>query len=210
VHRFAVASWSSSIYDEELAWLKDLYISRGYPPATVIQWIKGSKDIAFKNRLDWVTNLSTVGESERIWPLKSVMNPVWQKLHLGMVSESMRSEILTLCEEERDAWVVHCRETDMLENSGVDLPFANGVWKWFGRLVASSKRPMNFGDKENKHNRSLLGILGRHSKLALAGRSVDQREEDELLTNLQRYTLEDYGFTVTRQSRDDPFLHREV
>jgi len=69
---------------------------------------------------------------------------------------------------------------------------------------------MNFGDKENKHNRSLLSISGRHSKLALGGRSVDQREEDELLTNLPRYTLEDYGFTVTRSSRADPFLHREV
>ena len=136
-------------------------------------------------------------------------NPVWQKLNLGMVSESMRSEALVLCEEERDAWVTRCRETDMLENSGVDLPFANDIWNWFGRLVASQKHPMNFGDKENKHNRALLHISGRHSKLALAGRSVDQREEDELLT-IVPYTLEDYGFTVTRQSRADPFLHREV
>src|SRR5882757_829182 len=80
VHRFAVASWSLHIYNEELAWLKDLYISRGYPPATVIQWIKGSKEVAYKNRLDWVISHSTVSESERIWPLKSVMNPVWQKL----------------------------------------------------------------------------------------------------------------------------------
>src|SRR5882757_4246286 len=80
--------------------------------------IKGSKDIAYKNQLDWVTSHSNISESERIWPLKAVMNPVWQKLHLGMVSESMCSEILTLCEEERDAWVVHCQETGMLENSG--------------------------------------------------------------------------------------------
>jgi len=210
VHRFAVASWSLHIYDEELAWLKDLYISRGYLPATVIQWIKGSKEVAYKNRLDWVINHSTVSESERIWPLKSVMNPVWQKLHLGMVSESMRSVADTLCEEERDTWVAHCRETGLLESLGVDLPFAGSIWKWFGRFVASQKRPLNFGDKENKHNRALLNISGRHSKLALAGRSVDQREEDELLTNLPRYTLEDYGFTVTRSSRADPFLHREV
>jgi len=210
VHRFAVASWSTHIYNEELVWLKDLYISRGYPPATVIQWIKGSKDIALKNRLDWVTSHSTVSESERIWPLKSVMNPVWQKLNLGMVSESMRSVADTICEEERDTWVARCRETGMLDSQNVDLPFADSIWKWFGRFVASQKRPMNFGDKENKHNRSLLRISGRHSKLALGGRSVDQREEDELLTNLPRYTLEDYGFTVTRSSRADPFLHREV
>jgi len=138
------------------------------------------------------------------------MNPVWQKLNLGMVSEAMRSVADTICEEERDAWISRCRETGDIELSNIDLPFADSIQNWFGRFVASQKRPMNFGDKENKHNRSILHILGRHSKLALAGRSVDQREEDELLTNVPRYTLEDYGFTVTRQSRDDPFLHREV
>ena len=49
VHRFAVTSWSTHIYNKELMWLKDLYISCGYPPATVIQWIKGSKEVVFKN-----------------------------------------------------------------------------------------------------------------------------------------------------------------
>jgi len=49
VYRFAVASWSTAIYAEELDWLKDLYISHRYPPATVIQWIKGSKENAYKN-----------------------------------------------------------------------------------------------------------------------------------------------------------------
>ena len=209
VHRFAVASWSSHIYNEELSWLKDLYISRGYPPVTVMQWIKGSKENVYKNRLDWVTSKNDTGESERIWPLKSVMNPVWQKLNLGMVSESMRKAAGLIFEEERAAFAVVRREAG-LDGDGGDGPFALSIWNWFGWLVASQKRPLNFGDKENKHNRALLCILGRHSKLALAGRSVDQREEDELMTNLHKYTLEDYGFTVTRRSRDDPFLVREV
>ena len=158
VHRFAVASWSSSIYEEELIWLKDLYISRGYPPATVIQWTKGSKEDAYKNRLDWVTKRNTPSVSERIWPLKSEMNPVWQKLNLGLVSESMRKAASLIVEEERARWDDHCRETGLDPSLG-ELPFAHGIWKWFGRLVASQKRPINFGDKENKHNRTLLGIL---------------------------------------------------
>ena len=90
----------------------------------------------------------------------------------------------------------------------VDESFEQDIRKWLGRLVASQKRPINFGDKENKHNRALLGIQGRHSKLALAGRSVDQREEDELLKFVP-YTLEDYGFTVTKVPRD-PSGNREV
>jgi hypothetical protein len=49
-----------------------------------------------------------------------------------------------------------------------------------GPVGCSQKRPINFGDKENRHNRAFLGILGKHAKFALAGRSVDQREEDEL------------------------------
>jgi hypothetical protein len=193
VHRFAVASWSSHIYNEELVWLKDLYISRGYPPATVIQWIKGSKDVAYKNRLDWKFE-SELDESVRIWPLKSVMNPVWQKLNLGMVSQAMRSAAAPIVEDER-ASVAQLYLRNELDPSTGDYPFADRLERWFGRLVASQKRPINFGDKENRHNRSLLGFLDRHSKLALAGRSVDQREEDELVTNVP-YTLEDYGFTV--------------
>src|SRR5258706_11649623 len=109
VHRFAVSSWSSHIYNEELVWLKDLYILHGYPLATVIQWIKSSKEVAFKNRLDWVTGGNDTGDTERIWPLKSVMNPVWQKLNLGMVSESMRKAAGLICEEERAAFAYDLR-----------------------------------------------------------------------------------------------------
>jgi hypothetical protein len=198
IHRFAVASWSTHIYNEELIWLKDLYISRGYPPATVMQWIKSSKDAAYKNRLDW-TFESELESSSRIWPLKSVMNPVWQKLNLGMVSDSMRRASAPFIEEER-ATVSQVYLRAGLGADDGDYPFADKLDKWFGKLVASQKRPMNFGDKENRHNRSMLGYQERHTKLALAGRSVDQREEDELMTFVP-YTLEDYGFTVTSVNR---------
>jgi len=43
-----------------------------------------------------------------------------------------------------------------------DYPFADSIWKWFGQLVASQKHPLNFSDKENKHNHALLCILGWH------------------------------------------------
>jgi hypothetical protein len=130
------------------------------------------------------------------------MNPVWQKLNLGLVSEAMRKAAGLIVEDERIEWEERCWETgaDPLID---ELPFACSIWSWLGRLVASQKRLINFGDKENKHNRSLLGILGRHGKLALAGRSVDQREEDELMTNWPRYMLEDYGFMVTRLPREN-------
>ena len=96
-----------------------------------------------------------------------------------------------------------------MEDGPGQYPFVDSIWKWFGRLVTSQKHLMNFGDKENRHNHSLLGILGQHAKLALAGRSIDQREEDKLLTHIVPYTLEDYGFTVTQHARD-PFLDQEV
>ena len=157
----------------------------------------------------WVTSKNDTGESECIWPLKSEMNPVWQKLNLGMVSEAMRRSAETICEEERaDVGALFRKEFGVAYTG--DYTFADSIWKWFGRLVASQKRPLNFGDKENKHNRALLCILGRHSKLALAGRSVDQREEDELRESLQKYTLEDYGFTMTHRSWKDPFSVWEV
>jgi hypothetical protein len=175
MHRFAVSSWSISIYNEELDWLKDLYISRGYPPVTVVAWIKKFKDNAYKNRLD--VEFSTEKEAS-VWPLKSVMNPVWLKLNLGMVSESM----LEAARPHFDG------STDVSLLGGEDRrSFGRFHWsfdKWFHRLVASQKRPMNMGDKENKHNRDLLEIQGKHSKFALGGRSVDQRGEDEIIALL--------------------------
>src|SRR6267378_7998595 len=115
--------------------MKDLYISRGYPPATVIQWTKGSKEDAWKNRLNWITKHYKLSESDRIWPLKSEMNPVWQKLNLGMVSESMRKAAGLIVEEERADWEARCRETSTDPNIG-DLPFAQSIQSWLGRLVA--------------------------------------------------------------------------
>ena len=140
----------------------------------VIQWIKGSKENAFKNRLDWVTKNNTLGETERIWPLKSEMNLVWQKLNLGMVSESMCKAAGLICEEERVTWVNCCWETSLEVAQDYEGPFVQSIWKWLGRLVTSQKCLLNFSDKENRHNHSLLGIQGLHGKLTLAGQSVDQ------------------------------------
>ena len=87
-----------------------------------------------------------------------------------------------------------------MDPSSGEYPFAHKFSNWFGRLVASQKRPMNFGDKENRHNRDLLLIQKKHSKLALTDRSVDQWEADESTPRVP-YTLEDYGFTVTSDRR---------
>jgi len=100
---------------------------------------KRIKDIALKNRLDWVTSHSTVSESERIWPLKSVMNPVWQKLNLGMVSESMRVS-LTPSAKKKGHLGGSLPGDRYVGLQDVDLPFADSIWKWFGRFVASQKR----------------------------------------------------------------------
>ena len=103
-----------------------------------------------------------------------------------MVSEAMRLKALQIIEDERVEYAHHIIETYSVGMYIPDeMPFADDFRMWFGRLVASQKRAINFGDKENKHNRTLLGIQERHSKIALAGRSVDQREEDELRATVQ-------------------------
>src|SRR5258706_12809408 len=103
-----------------------------------------------------------------------------QKLNLGMVSESMHKAAGLICEEERAAFAVICRNAG-LAGAGGDGPFVLGIQRWFGQLVASQNRLLNFGDKENNHNQSLLGILGQQGKLALVGCSVDQWEASEAL-----------------------------
>jgi hypothetical protein len=191
VYRFAVSSWCFPLFNEEMIWLKDLYISRGYPPATVMNWIQSSKDIAYKNRLDWVPKASrSMEKPERIWPLKSVMNPIWQKLNLGMVNDVMRRSADRLMDEDRDRWRIHCAREGLWFDPSEEHTLAPKFRNWFGRLVGSQKRPFNFGDKENRHNRALLGIQGKHAKFALGGRSVDQREEDELRKHNYHGTLD--------------------
>jgi len=198
VHRFAVMSWSTHMYNEELVWLKDLYILCSYPLVTVIQWIESSKEIVYKNQLDWNYDSELV-ESECIWPLKSVMNLVWHKLNFGMLSESMHRAAAPIIDAEwSTASQVHLRAG--LDPSSGEYPFAHRFSNWFGWLVASQKRPMNFSDKENRHNRDLLLIQKKHSKLALTDRSEDQWEADES-TPCVPYTLEDYGFMATADCR---------
>ncbi len=177
VHRFAVASYSTLIYYEELDWLKDLYISRGYPPATVMAWIKKFKDSAYKTRLDWTFTSEEDGDIA-VWPLKSTMNPVWTKLSLHDTTEAMRKAAQPFMLKEAK------------EDDDDDLPFSHKFNYWFKRMVASQKRTINFGDKENKHNRELLGIQTVNSKFSVAGRTALQRREDEIAAGIRRGRLQ--------------------
>ena len=114
------------------------------------------------------------------------MNPVWQKLNLGMVLEVMHLKVLQIIKDERVEYARHIVET---YSAGMyipdEMPFAEDFCMWFGCLVTSQKHVINFSNKENKHNHTLLGIQERHSKITLAGRSVDQQEEDELRATVQ-------------------------
>ena len=153
IHRFAVASYSITVFNEELDWLKDLYVSRGYPPETVIAWIKKFKESAYKTRLDWKP--PSEGGDQAVWPLKSTMNPVWTKLSLINVTEAMRKAMQPSLDKEMEEYE--------LSDSEDEYPLAFKFNKWFKRLVASQKRPRNMGDKENKHNKELLGRSEEHT-----------------------------------------------
>jgi hypothetical protein len=67
-----------------------------------------------------------------------------------------------------------------------DSSFTHKFNYWFKRMVASQKRPLNLGDKENKHNRELLGIKTVNSKFSVAGRTALQRHQDEIAAGLRR------------------------
>jgi hypothetical protein len=47
VHRLAVSSYTPQVFQEEMSWLSDLYISRGYPPLVVRKWIKDASHNAY-------------------------------------------------------------------------------------------------------------------------------------------------------------------
>jgi hypothetical protein len=102
------------------------------------------------------------------------MNPVWTKLSLHDVTESMRKAAQPFMLKDAN------------EDDEDDSSFAHRFNYWFKRMVASQKRPLNMGDKENKHNRELLNIKTVHSKFSVAGRSALQRHQDEIAAAVRR------------------------
>jgi len=140
VHRLAVLSYTPQIYSEELSWLKDLYISRGYPLAVVKKWCKKAHDNTYKNRLDWKP--SEV-EGGGVWPLRSTMNPVWDLLDFSSLSDDI---------------------ADYGLRAGQAAP---EIAFWRKRIVKALRRPMNLGDRENLYNRKLCQLTKEDTKISL-------------------------------------------
>jgi hypothetical protein len=92
------------------------------------------------NRLVWKTSEK---EDVGIWPLKSTMNPVWQNLEFS--------------------WF-HSLLTDTMVSAGMNR---NTTKRWCKRVVKSLKRPLNLGDKENLHNRSICHIMKKDALIKL-------------------------------------------
>ena len=154
VHRLAVLSYTPQIYAEELLWLKDLYISRGYPPAVVIKWCKKAHDNAYKNRLEWKPS-SVKEEGSRIWPLRSTMNPVWDMLDFSSLSDEIVNYGLRTGQ------------------SPLEIAF------WRKRIVKALKRPINMGDKENLYNRKLCLLTKEDTKISLSLQGVTHHSDSE-------------------------------
>jgi len=142
VHRLAVLSYTPQIYSEELSWLKDLYISRGYPPAVVKKWCTKAHDYAYKNRLDWKPSEALEGGS--VWPLRSTMNPVWEMLDFSSITEDIVSYGLKTGQSSSE------------------------IAKWRKRIVKALKRPQNMGDRENMYNRKLCQLTKEDTKIDLS------------------------------------------
>jgi hypothetical protein len=134
VYRIAVLSSTESIFESELLWLQELYYSRAYPAKVVLGWTKRFKSDAWINRLTWAKKpQESSGESTpSIWPLKSLMNPVWASVSLPRVYDTVYEH---------------------LQKEGRDPQFLDSFMR---RMVASQARPSNLGDIANRHNRSVL------------------------------------------------------
>ena len=153
VHRLAVLSYTPQIYNEELSWLKDLYISRGYPPLVVKKWCKKAHDNAYKNRLDWKP--SEASEGGGVWPLRSTMNPVWDMLDFSSLSEEIANYGLKVGQ------------------SPLEIAF------WRKRIVKALKRPVNLGDRENLFNRKMCQLTKEDTKMPLGLQGlVDHSDSD--------------------------------
>jgi hypothetical protein len=137
VYRIAVLSCNGSIYDSELQFLMELYYARAYPAKVVLGWTKRFKSDAWAHRLSWRQAApeasGDVGLS--VWPLKSFMNPVWEKVSLPKVYDVIYKHL----EEEGQR----------------DPEFLN---RFMRRFVASQSKPSNLGDLANGHNRRVLNI----------------------------------------------------
>ena len=176
VYRIAVLSSTELIFESELLFLQELYYNRAYPAKVVLGWTKRFKSEAYSRRLTWAAKPEeTSGEIMSVWPLKSLMNPVWEKVSLPKVYDVIYEHL----------------------EKGRDASFMESFMR---RIVASQARPSNLGDLANGHNRRVLGLeqdndlvtlyrLGKGSRRLAppadeAGSSDFEKESDEEIIDM--------------------------
>jgi hypothetical protein len=141
VYRMAVLSCNESIFKDELDFLANLYYARGYPAKWVLACNKRYSSDAWRARLKETNAKQDAG---LVWPLVSEMNPAWIHVSLGHV----RDEIIKIL-------IAKTIPPDFLAGS-------------MGRMVGALRRPRNLGDKTNAHNKEVLGINSKMSKILLS------------------------------------------
>jgi hypothetical protein len=136
VYRIAVLSSTESIFDDELLFLQELYFNRAYPAKVVLGWTKRFRSDAWSHRLTWAKKpeitSGTSNDGPGLWPLKSLMNPVWAVVSLPRIYDIIYEH---------------------LQQEGRDAQFLE---QFMRRIVASQARPSNLGDIANGHNRRVL------------------------------------------------------
>jgi len=134
VYRIAVLSSTPEIYARELLWLEQLYLSRSYPEKVIYGWCKRFRAQAYSNRLILSSRVEIDKPEEfGVWPLKSLINPVWDSVVVSKVHDAFI-----------DTLALH-----MQLNPGIVEGFSR-------RMVASLRRPVNLGDVANAHNKSVI------------------------------------------------------
>jgi hypothetical protein len=152
-----MSSCTSKIYSDEISLLRDLYTLRSYPLQVIAQWTKSFTGDAYKNHLQWDLSSNDDQDDDGIWPLKSTMNPVWQKLKFASFSKVLVDHMLS-----------------------AGLPEGQ-VHYWSKHIITSLKHPFNMGDKENKFNRHMCSIMKQDTLLKINGRTLDNTDSDDSL-----------------------------
>lgn len=182
----ATLSYSVDTYAEQLIWIADLYIERGYPAKVVLGWVKRFKSDAWIHRLREKTsgesNKDSKEESSGIFPLLSIMNPVWEYVVLSDVHDAMVEHLI-----------------DLMVNPTV-------IRMSMKRLVASLKRPRNLTDFSNAHNNRINGKSKDTDVLQVTGYIEPAPAEDRAEyapANLDDHDWQDYWNIVNDNATGD-------
>ena len=182
ISRLATLCSARDTFDQQCEEAVNLYIGRGYPPATVRHWLKGQKEKRWEGRLSVKTD--GVETTNTFFTLKTHFNDAWKYFNVGELQTRVTAHWKDLADPTRVAGVKRGRtagvDNDPRQRKRVRIALQGQQWPGQARLA--------FTQEENSN--PVDGIrLTAASEYSVNAQSLVDRKAAEQWTNNGKFLV---------------------